>query len=110
MIIEFAGDYIDMGDSLEKKQSHLNVACSAWNISILPKKDQEETINTVLQAYREANPLVNYVDNLKHDIILLIQNKVKLFPEIKKTIASGQIQMSEDGVRYSIVVASFRTN
>ena len=35
MIIEFAGDYIELGDDLNKKQSYLNAACTAWNISLL---------------------------------------------------------------------------
>ena len=37
MIIDLASDYIELGSTLEEKQSHLNVVCIAWNISILPK-------------------------------------------------------------------------
>jgi len=36
MLIDFASEFIAMADTLEQKQSHLNAACSAWNIAIMP--------------------------------------------------------------------------
>ena len=46
MIINFAGDYIDLGDTLERKQSYLNGACVAWNISLLPEAGRKDAIVT----------------------------------------------------------------
>jgi glycerol-3-phosphate cytidylyltransferase-like family protein len=35
MVLNFAGDYIAMGDDIEDKQQYLNGAVSAWNIACL---------------------------------------------------------------------------
>ncbi|MGC9967616.1 MAG: hypothetical protein ABSE08_19645 [Syntrophobacteraceae bacterium] len=31
MVVLFAADYINMGETMEKRQSYLNSACTAWN-------------------------------------------------------------------------------
>jgi hypothetical protein len=33
MILKVAQGYIDMGDTVEKKENYLRSACSAWNIA-----------------------------------------------------------------------------
>ena len=44
MIIEFAGDFIETGESMEQRQSHLNAACTAWNIANLPKYERRKAL------------------------------------------------------------------
>lgn len=44
MIIGFAGDFIETGESMEQRQSLLNAACSAWNIANLPKYEHCESL------------------------------------------------------------------
>ena len=39
MVLDFAGDYIAMGEDIEDKQQYLNSAVSAWNIACLDEKE-----------------------------------------------------------------------
>ena len=42
MIIDFASDYIHLGETIEEKQNYLNAACIAWNIALLPKNRRKK--------------------------------------------------------------------
>jgi hypothetical protein len=44
MVLDFAGDYIAMGEDIEEKQQYLNSAVSAWNIACLDEKAQKRSI------------------------------------------------------------------
>ena len=35
MMMDVAGQFIQMVESEEERQTHLDIACAAWNISIL---------------------------------------------------------------------------
>jgi len=37
MILDVAGQFILMVESQDERQTHLAIACAAWNISPLPK-------------------------------------------------------------------------
>ena len=49
MIIDVAGQFIEMVGSAEERQTHLDIACAAWNISILPKKKETKNIKNILR-------------------------------------------------------------
>ena len=106
MIIEYASDYIRLGDSLEEKQSYLNAACSAWNIAILKKEERKKALDNFIEQYKRINPYADDTDtdNARHDMELLIKEKVRLYPNVKKTIASAEI--TNDNGNERIVVAS----
>jgi len=106
MIFDFAGDFIGMGDTIEQKQSHLNAACSAWNIAILPKHERKKALKKYLNEYKNANPTDNSMNHVRHDMELLIKAKIKMFPNIKKPIVNAQIQ--QEGDQYKILAASLR--
>ena len=44
MVLDFAGDYIAMGEDIEDKQQYLNSAVNAWNIACLREKDRKRSI------------------------------------------------------------------
>ena len=104
MVLEFASDYIHMGDTVEKRQSYLNSACTAWNIAILDERERPTRLAEYLSLYQRINPNVSGVGNLKHDMELLIQEKLRLFPHVKKVIMSAKI-IEEDG-KQSVAIAS----
>ena len=107
MIIEFAGDFIHTGESVEQKQMRLNVACTAWNIANLPKYQRRKALERYITTYRAENPGVRDSSFLRRDMEHLIRQKVKLFPQVKKPIVHAEIL--EDGERYSIAAASMGT-
>jgi len=56
MVLDFAGDYIAMGEDIEEKQQFLNSAVSAWNIACLDEKAQKRSIKKYMAEYRKLNP------------------------------------------------------
>jgi len=42
MILDVAAQFIEMVESEEERQTHLDIACAAWNLSILPKNKREK--------------------------------------------------------------------
>jgi hypothetical protein len=56
MIIDLASDFIELGATLEEKQSHLNAVCIAWNISILPTNIREQALTHFVTVHGPARP------------------------------------------------------
>ena len=102
MIMGFAGDFIQMGETLDRQQSNLNIACVAWNISILPKQKQETALDEYLIIFKKANPLAKKIDNLCYNMELLIEEKIRLYPKNKKKILEAKI-IQIDGQNQIIV-------
>ena len=104
MIIDFASDYIDLGETIENKQDYLNVACIAWNIAVLPAHQRQTALSDFLIEYKTLNHDETDVGHVKHDMELLIQQKLKLFPHIKASIVQARIR--DSGNTYRIVAAA----
>jgi len=105
LIGEYASDYINMGDTPEERQSLLNGACTAWNIAILPEHSREEAICRVIKGYERAKPGIDDSGDFEHDLRILIQKKLEMFPGIKKTILGATIEPIS-GTKYRINTAS----
>jgi hypothetical protein len=94
MVMQFAADYIKTGDALEERQSYLNSACTAWNIAILDERTRPVVLEKYLKQYQAINPGVTDTDveNLRQNMHLLIEEKLKLFPLVKKTIVDAELK------------------
>ena len=94
MVMDFAGDYIDMGEDIEDKQQYLNSAVSAWNIACLDEKDRKRSIKKYMAEYRKLNPTQNRQDfrDVEDDLSLLIKQKEKLYPEVRVQIVDAHIK------------------
>ena len=108
LIIKYASDYINLGDTLEEKQSYLNAACSAWNIALLKKEERRKALDNFIEHYKKINPETDDTDNARHDMELLIKEKIRLYPDVKKIIAGAEI--IKDKGQERIVVASAKRN
>jgi len=105
LIAEYASDYINMGETTEERQSFLNGACTAWNIANMPRHQREKALYQTAAEYKKMNPEVDDVENYLHDMGLLIKNKLKMFPDIKKTIVNAFIEPITD-TQYRINIVS----
>jgi len=105
LISEYASDYINMGETAEERQSYLNGACTAWNIANLDESRREEAIRRVMEDYKRTNPGTDDAKNFEHDLRILIQKKLEMFPEIKKAIIDAMIQPISEA-QYRINIAS----
>ncbi len=104
LIINYASDYIRFGDSLKEKQSYLNAACSAWNIALLKKTERQKALDDFIDQYIKINPDADDMDDVRHDMELLIKEKIRLYPNVKRIIAEGKIVKEKGQER--ILVAS----
>jgi len=94
MIVQFASDFIDMGDNLEEKQSQLNAAVSAWNISLSHGEKRAQLLNEYMESFKSYNPHLDASDfqDVRENMEKLIAEKERLFPDVKKVIAFAEIR------------------
>jgi hypothetical protein len=94
MVLDFAGDYIAMGEDIEEKQQYLNSAVSAWNIACLDEKARKRSIKKYMAEYRKLNPTHSRRDfrDVEEDLRLLVKQKEKLYPEVRCQIVDAHIQ------------------
>jgi len=90
-IVNFANDYISMGKTIMEKQSYLNSACTAWNISCLPTHMRKKAIKKYIKRYKKLNSYVNDENNLIHDLNILINKKENLYQNDQRYISSAKI-------------------
>ena len=91
LIINYASDYIRLGDNLEEKQSYLNAACVAWNIALLKQAERQKALDDFIEQYIKMNPDVDNIDDVRHDTELLVKEKIRLYPNVKRVIAEAEI-------------------
>ena len=105
LISEYASDYINMGEDTEERQNYLNGACTAWNIAILEENQREGALRGAIDAYKKMNSENDDMENFEHDLRLLIQKKLEMFPDIKKVIIDAMIEPISE-TKYRINIAS----
>ncbi len=95
MILKIASGFIAMGETIEKKQGNLNAACTAWNLSLLPENKRKEGIQKYLEEIRRANPGIDKddCDAIRHNLELLIKEKIKLFPDVNRQMLGAEIRI-----------------
>ncbi len=105
MILDVAAQFIELGSSEEERQTHLDIACKAWNISILPKSKRKKEYNKYLNEIRAKINDREIMEYFKEDLDGLIKAKLELYPNEKRPILSAKIEnISSDQYR---VTASF---
>ena len=107
MIVKFAGGFIGSATTMEQRQNLLNVACTAWNIAVLPKPKHKKALAKYLQTVQQQNPHSVEGGFLRKDLKQLIKLKMQLFPESKKPIVHAEVWPNGDS--FSISAVSMRT-
>ena len=103
-IKEYASDYINMGNTMEERQSYLNGACCAWNIAVLPENLREKALKNNLEEYKKVNPGIDDSEDFLHDMRLLVNKKNQMFPEVKKAIVDAFIEpINETQFRINVI-------
>ena len=105
IVLEYASDYIGMGATLAEKGHYLDSVILAWNLSLLPEGEREEQIQASLKKLEVLNPGFKNLEILEHNLAILIEKKLREFPEIKKLIVSAQISIA-DGKECLYVVST----
>jgi hypothetical protein len=106
-IWEFAGDFIRMGKTLEQRQTHLNAACSAWNIACNHPGVRKKTLDNFMLSYKEYNPNAEEtaLTAIRSDMEHLIEVKLQMFPGDLRQIVNARIFRSGDKDRIEAAAA-----
>jgi hypothetical protein len=105
MILDVASQFIELGSSEEERQTHLDIACKAWNLSILPKSKRQKECNKYIKQISAMMMDKEALKWFKADLDGLIKAKLDLYPNEKKPIISAKLE-NIDSVQYR-VTASF---
>ena len=106
MISEMAAGFLGVGDTLGERQNRLNAACTAWNMACGSPESQQRQLEQYKEGYLRFNPATSPGDlaNTLKDMELLIERKLKMFPDDKRQIVSASVV--KVGNVYRIEVAS----
>ena len=106
MISEMAAGFLGVGDTIGERQNRLNAACSAWNMACGSPEVRQRQLEQYKEGYLRFNPATSPGDlaNTLKDMELLIERKLKMFPDDKRRIVGARVVMV--GKDYRIEVAS----
>jgi hypothetical protein len=106
MISEMAAGFLGVGDTIGERQNRLNAACTAWNMACGSPEVRQRQLEQYKEGYLRFNPAISPSDlaNILKDMELLIERKLKMFPDDKRQIVSVRVVMV--GNDYRIEVAS----
>ncbi len=106
MISEMAAGFLGVGDTIGERQNRLNAACSAWNMACCSPEARQRQLEQYKEGYLRFNPATSPGDlaNILKDMELLIERKLKMFPDDKRQIVSARVVRV--GKDYRIEVAS----
>ena len=106
MIWEMAADFLGVGDTMAERQNRLNAACSAWNMACCPPEVRQRQLEQYKEGYLRFNPATSPGDlaNILKDMELLIERKLRMFPDDKRQIVGARVV--KVGNVYRIEVAS----
>ncbi len=92
MILDVAGQFILMVESEEERQTHLDIACAAWNLSILPKNKRDKEYKKYFKKMKKLLKDPQLIEYFEIDLNGLIDAKIDLFPHENKEIISAKIE------------------
>jgi hypothetical protein len=106
MLSEMAMGFLGVGDTIGERQNRLNAACNAWNMACGSPEVRQRQFEQYREGYLRFNPATSPSDlaNILKDVELLIERKLKMFPDDRRQIVSARVVMV--GTKYSIEVAS----
>ena len=106
MISEMAAGFLGVGDTIGERQNRLNAACTAWNMACGSPEVRQRQLEQYKEGYLRFNPATSPGDlaNILKDMELLIERKLKMFPDDKRQIVSARVV--KVGNVYRIEVAS----
>jgi hypothetical protein len=107
MISEMAATFISSGRTPEEKDARLTAACGAWNMACMSPELRHEQLDQYVEGYRRFNPAISADDLacVRKDMELLIERKLKLFPDDQRQIVSAKVVMVGKDYRIEVVSA-----
>jgi hypothetical protein len=106
-ILDFAGDFIRLGETLEDRQNRLNAACSAWNMACNTSDLRKKHLDQYVRGYGKFNPDADaeHLANVRKDMEQLIEVKLTKFPNDLRQIVSARIMKAGNQERIEAAAA-----
>ena len=106
MVLDFAGEFLRLGETPDKRRNLLSGACSAWNIACAPAEARAELLDQFMANYRLCNPGADAEQcrGVRQDMESLIQQKIKKYPGAIKQIVSCKLPVV-DGKDHIVVMS-----
>jgi hypothetical protein len=110
MISEMAAGFLGVGDTIGERQNRLNAACTAWNMACGSPEVRQRQLEQYKEGYLRFNPATSPgdLDNIIKDIELLIERKLKMFPDDKRQIVSARVVKVGDVFRIEVASATLQ--
>ena len=110
MILEMGAGLVDVGETVDDSQNRLNATCTAWNIACASSVVRQKQLEQYREGYLRHNPATSPTDlaNIIKDMELLIERKIKMFPNDKRQIVSARAIKAGTSFRIEIACATFQ--
>ena len=110
MISEMAAPFISEGKTPDEKHHRLTAACSAWNMACGSPEVRQRQLEQYKEGYLRFNPATSPGDlaNILKDMELLIERKLKMFPDDKRQIVSARVVKVGNVYRIEVASATLR--
>lgn len=104
-LLEFAGDFIRIGNTLEDRQNRLTAACSAWNMACNTAELWKKHLDDYVRGYGKFNPDAHakHLADVRKDMEKLIETKLKMFPNDLRQVVEAKIVSVDGGERVEAV-------
>jgi hypothetical protein len=110
MISEMATGFLGVGDTIGERQNRLNAACTAWNMACGSPEVRQRQLEQYRDEYLRFNPATSSSDlaNILKDMELLIERKLKMFPNDQRQIVSARVLKIENAYRIEVASATLQ--
>jgi hypothetical protein len=92
-LLEFAGEFIGIGGTLEDRERRLTAACCAWNIACNRPELRQKHLDHFMREFVKFNPNIDgqNLANIRSDLEKLIEVKLKMFPQDLRQVVGARI-------------------
>ena len=110
MISEMGAGFVGVGDTLGERQNRLNAACTAWNMACGSPELRQQQLRQYGESYLRFNPATSptALANILKDMELLMEQKLKLFPDDKRQIVDARVMKVGSTFRIEVASATFQ--
>ena len=90
VILHFAEPFLEECKDEETEKKVIGLAILIWNVSLLPKEKQDQSIQKICSGTSPSNDADGFATAL-HYVNMLLERKKKYFPDNKRAIRNYQI-------------------
>jgi hypothetical protein len=110
MISEMGAGFVGVGNTIGERQNRLNAACTAWNMACVSSEVRQRQLKEYGENDLRFNPSTSPIDlaNILKDMELLIERKLRMFPDDHRQIVSARVVMVGTGYRIEVASANLQ--